>query len=111
VTPEEISVQQAAERMSELQVIDVRGADEFVGPLSHIAGAKLLPLGELETWASELAIDRPLLVVCRSGNRSGIACQMLAKLGIPGAINLVGGMIAWNEAGLPVESGDQAPTG
>jgi rhodanese-related sulfurtransferase len=111
VTPEEISVQQAAERMSEFEVVDVRGADEFVGPLGHIAGARLLPLGELEARASELTSDRPLLMVCRSGNRSGIACQKLAELGVPGAINLGGGMIAWNEAGLPVESGDATPTG
>jgi len=111
VTPDEISVQQAAERISELEVVDVRGADEYDGPLGHIAGARLLPLGELEARASELSVDGPLLMVCRSGRRSEVACQKLAELGVPGAINLVGGMIAWNEAGLPVQSGVDAPTG
>lgn len=105
---EEISVEQAAARIGELHVVDVRGADEFDGPLGHIAGAQLLPLDQLESGVDQLPQDRTLLLVCRSGRRSELACAKLAELGLPGAINLKDGMIAWNEASLPLAGGDES---
>jgi rhodanese-related sulfurtransferase len=102
---EEITPEQAAVRLEELYVVDVRGADEFDGPLGHILGARLVPLDALEGRFRELPGGGPLLLVCRSGHRSALACTKLAKLGCADAINLAGGMIAWNEAGLPVATG------
>jgi hypothetical protein len=71
--------------------------------LGHIAGSLLVPLPELERRAGELPRGRPLLMVCRSGARSGRACAQVAALGLGPATNLAGGMIGWNRAGLPLE--------
>jgi rhodanese-related sulfurtransferase len=100
---EEISVEEARRRRDEFRAIDVRADHEFRGPLGHVEGAALVPLPELEARASELPRDRPLLLICRSGVRSGKACQQLQALGIGSVVNLAGGMIAWNNARLPVE--------
>ena len=61
-----------------------------------------MPLGKLEAHTDELTGSRPLLLVCRSGARSGKACERLQQLGATYVANLAGGMIAWNRAGLPV---------
>lgn len=93
----------AAAELANYSVLDVREASEFTGPLGHIAGAIWIPLGELEGRKSELPGDRPLLVVCRSGARSGMACDALAGSALSAPTNLSGGMIAWHQQGLPVE--------
>lgn len=100
----ELTPAEAQPRLAELRVVDVRGAHEYFGPLGHIAGSLLLPLPDVESRARELPRGRPLLLVCRSGARSGKACERLAALGIGPVVNLAGGMIAWNQAGLPVEA-------
>ena len=99
----EISPREAHRRLGELRVVDVRAEHEFRGPLGRVHGALLVPLPELETRAMELPAGRPLLLVCRSGARSARACEKLAALGIGPALNLAGGMIAWNRAQLPTE--------
>ncbi len=100
---EELSPQQAVARIAEFHAIDVRGESEFTGPLGRVAGARLIPLPELASRVSEIPRDRPLLLICRSGGRSGKACAQLAELGIGPVVNLAGGMIAWRRANLPVE--------
>jgi len=99
----EIEPKEAAERLAEFSAIDVRGDHEFRGPLGRVPGARHLPLGALEARAAELPKGRPLLLVCRSGMRSGKACELLDDLGDLPVVNLVGGMIAWNRGELPVE--------
>lgn len=99
----EISVEEARRRRGEFHAVDVRADHEFRGPLGHVERALLVPLPELEARASELPRDRPLLMICRSGVRSGKACEKLQALGIASVVNLAGGMIAWNNARLPVE--------
>jgi rhodanese-related sulfurtransferase len=99
----EIAAQDASARLGEFLAVDVRGAHEFRGPLGHVRGSVLIPLPELEARAGELPRGKPLLLVCRSGARSAKACQQLEALGYGPATNLVGGMIAWNRAGLAVE--------
>jgi rhodanese-related sulfurtransferase len=83
--------------------VDVRGAHEFDGPLGHLRGARLIPLPELEARAAELPRGKELLMVCRSGARSAKAGKQLEALGYGPATNLVGGMIAWNQARLAIE--------
>jgi rhodanese-related sulfurtransferase len=107
---EEITVEEANRRRDEFHAVDVRGDHEYRGPLGHVRGAALLPLPELETRAREIPACRPLLLICRSGVRSAKACEKLAALGIGPTVNLVGGMIAWNRAGLPVERVEPAST-
>jgi rhodanese-related sulfurtransferase len=85
------------------RVIDVREPDEFYGALGTIAGAELIPLATVAEHAARLTGAQPLLLVCRSGRRSVNACETLKGLGVEDVTNLAGGMLAWEEAGLPVE--------
>lgn len=84
-------------------VLDVREQDEFNG--GHILNAKLIPHGALVTRIGEIERYRelPVIVVCRSGMRSAMACATLKKQGFTQAYSLSGGMIAWMKANLPVE--------
>lgn len=86
-------------------VIDVRSAEEYRGELGHIAGSRLVPLGEFSERAGELAglKDRQIVTVCRVGVRSATAAAILTGLGCEHVSNLKGGMLAWNDAGQPVE--------
>ena len=83
----------------------MRESDEYHGPLGRIHGAKLIPLGQLATRAGELARDRPVVAVCRSGARSAQASVMLQHAGFTGVANLAGGMLRWRAEGYPVEGG------
>jgi len=84
-------------------VVDVRQPDEW--NQGHIAGAKLIPLGALSSGLSSLPRDKEVLLVCRSGNRSSVAQGLLARAGFSSAINVEGGMIAWQRHGLPMKVG------
>ena len=86
-----------------VQIIDVREPDEFDGPLGRIRGAKLIPLGQLSARATELARDRPIVTVCRSGARSAQASVLLQKSGFGDVANLAGGMLRWRAEAHPVE--------
>jgi rhodanese-related sulfurtransferase len=82
-------------------VIDVRGPDEFIGPLGHIAGATNVPLAELEARISELTgRDRPLVLVCKTDRRSSVAAQQLRAAGAADVAVLRGGMERWRALGL-----------
>lgn len=85
-------------------LLDVRQPEEFKE--AHIAGANLIPLGELSGRLGELPRDQEILVVCRSGSRSGMAVRKLRSAGYQ-ALNLRGGLIGWNRAGLPLRSGSR----
>ena len=61
------------EHVGDVQILDVREPDEFTGPLGHINGAVLIPLGDLGDRAGELAKDKPIVAVCRAGSRSAQA--------------------------------------
>jgi len=95
------------EHAVEVQILDVREPDEFIGPLGHIAGAILIPLGELAGRVGELRNDRPIVAVCRAGGRSAQAISILAQNGFPGAVNLAGGMLRWRAEAHGVEGGSQ----
>jgi rhodanese-related sulfurtransferase len=83
-------------------VLDVRGPDEFVGPLGHIAGARNLPLPDLATQLDQLAGDRrPIVVVCKTDRRSAIAASQLLAAGAAEVSVLRGGMETWRRLGLP----------
>ena len=94
-----------AERPDDLQILDVREPDEFTGPLGHIRGAVLIPLGELAERAGELSKDRPVVAVCRAGGRSAQATIILQQAGFKEVANLTGGMLRWRAEGHAVEGG------
>ena len=83
-------------------VLDVREEKEFAA--GHIPKAKHIPLGQLGGRIKELDKfkGKPVLVTCRSGNRSVSACRMLKKSGFETVYNQAGGIIAWERANLPV---------
>jgi rhodanese-related sulfurtransferase len=84
-------------------VVDVCEADEFAA--GHVVGAKNIPLGQLEEKLAGVVKNKalPLILVCKSGARSGRAVAMAKKLGFEKAQSLSGGMGAWRTANLPVE--------
>jgi sulfur dioxygenase len=87
------------------QILDVREPGEFTGPLGHLRGAILIPLGELAERAAELAHDRPIVAVCRAGSRSAQATVILRQAGFADVANLAGGMLRWRAEGHAVEGG------
>ena len=94
-----------AKQYTQAQWIDVRRPDEFVGPLGHIEGARLVTLEtDLEAALPHLPKDQTYIFVCRSGGRSGRATELALQSGFQSVFNMAGGMIAWNEAGYPVVS-------
>lgn len=84
-------------------VLDVREPAEYES--GHLLNAKLVPLTKLKERIGELEKykDKPIVVVCRSGNRSATACAILSKRGFNQAYNLTGGMMAWQKASLPTQ--------
>jgi rhodanese-related sulfurtransferase len=90
------------ERYASLLVLDVRGPDEFTGPLGHIREAKNVPLNELMAHLPDLIRDdRPAVVVCKTDRRSSMAAQQLRQAGMAEVSVLRGGMERWREIGLP----------
>jgi len=101
----EIDPHALEENAGAVQILDVREPEEFTGPLGHIAGAILIPLGELAERAGELAKDRPIVAVCRAGGRSAQATVILQQAGFADVANLTGGMLRWRAEGHAVEGG------
>ena len=93
------------EHQGPVQILDVRETDEFTGPLGHIEGAVLIPLGELAARVEELVKDQPIVAVCRAGSRSAQATAILQQAGFTDVANLNGGMLRWRAEGHPVEGG------
>jgi rhodanese-related sulfurtransferase len=84
-------------------VLDVREEGEY--KLGNILNSKLIPLGKLNERIGELEKykEQPIVVVCRTGNRSAAACAALGKHGFAQPYNLAGGVMAWQKANLPLE--------
>ncbi len=99
----EIDVAELAQRREGgATVLDVRNPEEY--DADHIPGVLLIPMGELVERVDEVPTEGTLPIICRSGNRSLHAAEWLRGQGID-AVNVAGGMLAWMDADLPVESG------
>jgi rhodanese-related sulfurtransferase len=84
------------------RLIDVREPNEWVSELGHIEGAELMPLGTVQASVGKLAGEkRELISICRSGMRAAQSAAFWASQGFAVRV-LTGGMIAWNEAKLPI---------
>jgi rhodanese-related sulfurtransferase len=88
-------------------VVDVREPSEYVG--GHVPGAVLMPMGQLPSRLTELDRDRPVYVICATGNRSGAMASLMARAGFD-ARSVSGGTTAWSQSGRPVIHGTR-PTG
>lgn len=102
--PATITVQQASEQFANgAFLLDVREPSEWNE--AHVDGAVLIPLGELSTRIDEIPTDQDVLIICRSGNRSGQARDLLSAAGLSRTTSISGGINAWISAGLPVVTG------
>ena len=100
----EIEALNLLQRMRAVQIIDVREPQEFTDVLGHIAGARLLPLSQLQSRMGEIDRARPVVAVCRSGARSAQATVLLKKAGYTEVANLAGSMLRWQAEALPIEA-------
>ena len=106
-TYETVDVQTAYDALGsgeDAQIVDVREPFEWA-ETGVAPGAVLIPLADVESRApAELAADQPVYVICRTGNRSQTASETLVGLGYTQVYNVDGGITAWLDAGLPVET-------
>ena len=107
---ENAEVNTFAERIKSPDVVllDVRTAEEFgEGHLANALNIDVKEEGFVEKAKSTLPTDKTIAVYCRGGKRSANAAAMLAKEGFK-VVNLVGGITAWKDAGMPVEMTEEA---
>jgi len=102
----EIQPQALNEIRDKVQIVDVRESSEFEGPMGHIPGAVLIPLGELAEGTEQLSKDKPVVTVCRAGGRSAQATVILKRGGFTDIANMVGGMLLWRAQQLEVVGGE-----
>jgi hydroxyacylglutathione hydrolase len=98
-----ISVHELQERIiakEKMILLDVRRKDEW--DKGHIAGSRLVYVGLLEKHLQELPTKYPIVIICKSGNRSNIAASILLRDGRDNIFNLLGGITAWQNAGYNV---------
>ena len=94
-TDRELPVEWVAEHRDQLRIIDVREPNELSGALGAIEGVENIPLLEVLSRAEEFASAGPLVLVCRSGRRSGLAAATIRESG-GDAASVEGGMLAHN---------------
>jgi len=93
-------VVQRLKQGEQLAIVDVRELDEWQS--GHIPGIKHIPLSEFVERVGEIDNKQETIIVCRSGGRSGRACEYLAQFGY-NVVNMLGGMESWRG---DVEQGD-----
>ena len=100
------SVREVNEKLTsgDCQIIDVREFSEFDG--ERVAGAQLMPLSRFDKHIGEIDRDKPVYVMCRSGNRAKQAAEKLHAGDFKNLFVIEGGMQAWNSAGLPTIKGE-----
>lgn len=84
------------------QFIDVRTLEEYTG--GHAARAVNIPLDTLSTKLDSLEKGEPIYVICQTGSRSRKAADILKGAGFNNVLNVSGGTVAWQAAGLPMET-------
>lgn len=82
-------------------LLDVREPDEYEA--GHIPGITLMPVGDVAARLSEIPRDKEVIVTCRTGNRSAQIADFLRDQGFTNVHNMEGGIVAWQEAGYPIE--------
>lgn len=94
----EVTCEDVNQTLGKVRLIDVRRPEEFNNEYGHIKGAELVTLGdELMQFLEKGNREEEIVFVCRSGGRSGQATAISKQLGYTKTVNMVGGMIRWNE--------------
>lgn len=96
----EVSPLWVAENQTKVTLLDVREHDEIIEV--SIDGVIVIPLGELSEKLNALPINKPIVILCRSGRRSALAVSILNDSDITQAASMRGGIIKWKDYGLPV---------
>jgi len=101
--PQEVDVQTVfdIQGLDDVYVLDVREQIEY--DEKHIPGVTLLPISEIQSRLDEVPKDKEVIITCRTGNRSDQVTQFLLQNGYDNVHNMQGGIVAWEEAGFPVE--------
>jgi rhodanese-related sulfurtransferase len=87
-------------------LLDVRTEDEWEA--GRAPGSTWIPMREIQARQDEIPTDRPVVVICRTGARSGRVTEALTAAGYD-AVNLAGGLVAWDAADLGVVADDGTP--
>jgi phage shock protein E len=88
-------------RRDDVVILDVREQSEY--DAGHIPGVTLIPLSDVPNRLNDISKDKPVIVTCRSGNRSGQATDFLRQQGYTNVHNMTGGLNAWQQAGYAIE--------
>ncbi len=100
--PNSISVSEAYDLYQKgAFILDVRTQEEW--NQFHVPNAVLIPLDQLRSRIDEIPIDRPIIVVCRSGNRSQQGRDILLNAGFEHVTSMNGGLIEWRANGYPIQ--------
>ncbi|MEM7675926.1 MAG: MBL fold metallo-hydrolase [Myxococcota bacterium] len=91
----EVSIDWVKRNQDTVRLVDVRSEAEFFGELGHIEGSALIELDRLKTAVSDWNRHQMIVIVCRSGRRSGQAAQTLESMGFKNVASMAGGMLAW----------------
>lgn len=106
LTPSDVSRRLAKGKIT---LVDVRESREYAS--EHIAGALSVPLSDLRSGRKQIPDQQPVVFHCRSGMRTQMHCDDLAKTVTGPAYVLEGGLVGWKQAGLAVEYGHVAGLG
>jgi rhodanese-related sulfurtransferase len=97
---DDVDIATARDRVSAgAMLLDVRTPEEWTA--GHAGEAVWIPMAEIEARHAELPADSEIMVICRSGQRSGVVATALRGAGYD-ATNVAGGMVDWDASGLPV---------
>lgn len=97
----EVETDWVADHFDEVRVIDVREKHELAGQLGYIDGVEHVPLGRLGVELKDWDRDDKLVILCRSGGRSGRAARALEQSGFRYVASMAGGMLKWNDEDRP----------
>ena len=97
----DVATVNALQGRDDVVILDVREQSEY--DAGHIPGVALIPLKDVPNRLNEIPKDKPVIVTCRSGNRSGQATDFLRQQGYTNVHNMTGGINAWQQAGYKVE--------
>lgn len=99
----EVTCRWVSTNIDRFRLVDCREPSELDGPLGKLDDAENVPLRELLDAVSGWDREAPVVVLCRSGGRSGRAAVAMEQMGFTRVASMAGGMIEWNEIGLPVD--------
>ena len=101
--PQSIDVSTAAALTNNEDVVFIDVREQWEYDEKHIPGITLIPMSEVENRLDEIPTDKTVILTCRSGNRSGKMHAFLEEQGFDNTVNMEGGIIAWEAAGLAVD--------